>query len=179
MFDLGWSEMLIIAVVAIIVVGPKDLPAMLRQIGRFVGQARRMAAEFTGQFQEAIKDSELDDLKKEFNEVSKTNPLSDFEKSINKDLDELDRDLQETVSDYDRADEAENAAFKNIVPPPPFPNNAPSYRAPSDEAANENDATPETDDNTDSDTATRDADEEATSDARPAVKAAGRDEVGT
>lgn len=127
MFDLGWSEMLIIAVVAIIVVGPKDLPGMLRNIGKFVGQAKRMANEFTGQFQEALRDSELEDLKKEFNEVTKVDPLSDFENSINKDLNEIDRDLKDTLDDYDRADAAENAAFE-------------SEQATNYDAANENDA---------------------------------------
>ncbi len=127
MFDLGWSEMLIIAVVAIIVVGPKDLPGMLRNIGRFVGQAKRMANEFTGQFQEALRDSELDDLKKEFNDITKVDPLSDLENSINKDLNEVDKDLRVTLDDYDRADEAENMAYE-------------SEQASNYDAANENDA---------------------------------------
>ncbi|MEL7542454.1 MAG: Sec-independent protein translocase protein TatB [Pseudomonadota bacterium] len=113
MFDLGWSEMLIIAVVAIIVVGPKDLPRMLRTIGKFVGQAKRMASEFTSQFNDAVRDSELDDLRKDLNEVTKVDPLEDLRRTMNHDLGEIDRDLQETISDYDRADEAEAAAFQS------------------------------------------------------------------
>ncbi|MEL6289650.1 MAG: Sec-independent protein translocase protein TatB [Pseudomonadota bacterium] len=109
MFDLGWSEMLILAVVAIIVVGPKDLPRMLRQVGQFVGQARRMAREFTTQFQDAVKDSDLDDLR---NDITKVDPLADLKKSLAEDFGSVDRDLQETIADYDRADEAENAAFE-------------------------------------------------------------------
>lgn len=112
MFDLGWSEMLIIAVVAIIVVGPKDLPKMLRTLGKFVGQAKRMANEFTGQFQDALRESELDELKKDFESVTKVDPLGDLQNSIDKDLNDLDRDLNETVRDLDKADEAENAAYE-------------------------------------------------------------------
>ena len=127
MFDLGWSEILIIAVVAIVVVGPKELPAMLRSIGRFVGQAKRMANEFTGQFQEALRDSDLEDLKKDFNDVTKVDPLSDFQNSINDDLNEIDKDLKDTLDDYDRADTAENASYE-------------ADRSTSYDAANENDA---------------------------------------
>lgn len=104
--------MLIIAVVAIVVVGPKDLPAMLRTVGRFVGQAKRMAGEFTSQFQDALRDSDLDDLKKDLQDISSSDPLADIENSINRDLGDLDDDLNRTVSDLDRADEADNAAYE-------------------------------------------------------------------
>ena len=112
MFDLGWSEMLIITVVAIIVVGPKDLPKMLRTLGRFVGQAKRMANEFTGQFQDALRESELEELKKDFDSVTTADPLSDLQNSIDSDLNDIDRELNETVRDLDKADEAENAAYE-------------------------------------------------------------------
>jgi sec-independent protein translocase protein TatB len=69
MFDLGWSELVLIAVVALIVIGPKELPAVLRMVGQWMGKARRMAAEFQGQFQEAMREAEMADLKKTFDEV--------------------------------------------------------------------------------------------------------------
>ena len=69
MFDIGWSELLLIAVVALVAIGPKELPGVLRMVGQWIGKARRMAAEFQGQFQEALREAEMADLKKSFDEV--------------------------------------------------------------------------------------------------------------
>jgi sec-independent protein translocase protein TatB len=69
MFDIGWSELLVIAVVALIAIGPKELPGVLRTIGQWMGKARRMAAEFQGHFNEAMREAEMADLKKSFDEV--------------------------------------------------------------------------------------------------------------
>jgi sec-independent protein translocase protein TatB len=63
MFDIAWSEFLVVAVVALVVVGPRDLPALLRTVGKTVASLRRMASEFQGQFNEAMREAELDDLK--------------------------------------------------------------------------------------------------------------------
>jgi sec-independent protein translocase protein TatB len=65
MFDVTSSKLLILGVVALLVIGPKDLPALLRTIGRYVGIIKRQAAEFRAQFEEAIRESELEQLKKE------------------------------------------------------------------------------------------------------------------
>jgi sec-independent protein translocase protein TatB len=72
MFDIGWSEFLVIAIVALIAIGPKELPGVLRMVGQWMGKARRMAAEFQGQFQEAMREAEMADLKKSFDEVKET-----------------------------------------------------------------------------------------------------------
>jgi sec-independent protein translocase protein TatB len=69
MFDIGWSEFVLIAVVALIAIGPKELPGVLRMVGQWMGKARKMAAEFQGQFQEAMREAEMADLKKSFDEV--------------------------------------------------------------------------------------------------------------
>src|ERR1700753_4037539 len=69
MFDIGWSEFVVIAVVALIAIGPKELPGVLRMVGQWIGKARRMASEFQGQFQEAMREAEMADLKKSFDEV--------------------------------------------------------------------------------------------------------------
>src|SRR5467141_3959127 len=69
MFDIGWSELVVIAVVALIAIGPKELPGVLRMVGQWIGKARKMAAEFQGQFQEAMREAEMADLKKSFDEV--------------------------------------------------------------------------------------------------------------
>jgi sec-independent protein translocase protein TatB len=69
MFDIGWSELALIAVVALIAIGPKELPGVLRTVGQWMGKARRMASEFQGQFQEAMREAEMADLKQSFDEV--------------------------------------------------------------------------------------------------------------
>ncbi|MFA5901286.1 MAG: Sec-independent protein translocase protein TatB [Hyphomicrobium sp.] len=71
MFDITSSKLLILAVVALIVVGPKDLPVLLRTIGKYLGVIRRQAAEFRSQFDEAIRETELEQLKKEFESASR------------------------------------------------------------------------------------------------------------
>uniref|UniRef100_E6VHP8 Sec-independent protein translocase protein TatB n=1 Tax=Rhodopseudomonas palustris (strain DX-1) TaxID=652103 RepID=E6VHP8_RHOPX len=69
MFDIGWSELMVVGVVALIAIGPKELPGVLRTVGQWVGKARRLATEFQGQFQEAMREAEMADLKKSFDEV--------------------------------------------------------------------------------------------------------------
>lgn len=68
MFDIGWTELLVIGVVALIVIGPKDLPMMFQQLGRFTGKLRRMAREFQGAMEDAAREAGVkeaaDDLKK-------------------------------------------------------------------------------------------------------------------
>src|SRR6266849_4828184 len=70
MFDIAWGEFIVIAVVALIVIGPKELPAVLRAVGQWTAKIRRMAAEFQGQFQEALREAEMADLKKEVDNLS-------------------------------------------------------------------------------------------------------------
>ncbi|MBS9476158.1 Sec-independent protein translocase protein TatB [Ancylobacter radicis] len=63
MLDIGWSELLVIGVVALVVIGPKELPTVLRKVGQGIGKLRRMAGDFQGQFNEALREAELSDLK--------------------------------------------------------------------------------------------------------------------
>jgi sec-independent protein translocase protein TatB len=72
MFDISWGKLVIIGVVALIVIGPKDLPAVLRQLGQWMTKIRRMASEFQGQFQEAMREAEMADLKKQFDDTTST-----------------------------------------------------------------------------------------------------------
>jgi sec-independent protein translocase protein TatB len=87
MFDIGWSEILVIAAVAIIVVGPKELPRMLRSFGKTMGMVRRTANDFRRQFDEALREAErevgLEDTKKELQAIARTNPLKDVQKDFN------------------------------------------------------------------------------------------------
>jgi sec-independent protein translocase protein TatB len=99
MFDISWSEFAIIAVVALIAIGPKELPGVLRMVGQWIGKARKMATEFQGQFQEAMREAEMADLKKSFDEVKEAasgfttgNLMTSLERDVNKALDIADID---------------------------------------------------------------------------------------
>lgn len=75
--EIGASELLVIAVVALIVVGPKDLPLLLRRIGQFMGKLRSMASEFRASFDDMARQSELDELRKEV-EAMRRGATADF-----------------------------------------------------------------------------------------------------
>jgi sec-independent protein translocase protein TatB len=83
MLEVGWSEILVIAIILIVVVGPKDLPAMMRTFGKMMGRVRTMANEFRGQFDEAMREAELDDVRKGLSEVNKYNPASSLRDAMN------------------------------------------------------------------------------------------------
>jgi sec-independent protein translocase protein TatB len=74
MFDLGFAELLVIGIVALIVVGPKDLPVLFRKVGNFMGKARGMAREFSRAMNDAADESGVRDMQKTFK--SATNPMS-------------------------------------------------------------------------------------------------------
>ncbi len=69
MFDIGWGELLVIGIVALVVIGPKELPGVLRTLGQGMSKIRRMASEFQGQFQEAMREAEMQDIKKQVDEI--------------------------------------------------------------------------------------------------------------
>lgn len=115
MFDLGWSEMLLIGIVALIVVGPKDLPMLFRNVGRFVGKAKGMAREFTNAMNEAADESGLREVSKGLK--SATNPLGsaldgvkDAARDMTKGLDpsELDKERKSGKPAAERASKATN-----------------------------------------------------------------------
>jgi sec-independent protein translocase protein TatB len=83
MFDIGWSELLIIAVVLIVVVGPKDLPPMLRAFGKMTTRARKVAGEFRAQFDEALREAELDDVRQTIADAQKLNPMNTLREAMN------------------------------------------------------------------------------------------------
>jgi sec-independent protein translocase protein TatB len=89
MFDLGWGKLVLIGIVALIVIGPKELPGALRTLGQWMTKVRRMASEFQNQFHEAMREAELADLKKDVDEMAAKaqsytnfNPLDDVRKDI-------------------------------------------------------------------------------------------------
>src|SRR5258707_15661354 len=90
MFDIGWSELVVIAVVALIAIGPKEVAAVLRTVGQYMGKIRRRASEFQGQFQEAMREAEMAALKKSVDELTDAakgftdfDPLASVKKEVN------------------------------------------------------------------------------------------------
>jgi sec-independent protein translocase protein TatB len=82
MFDISWTEILVIGAVALIFIGPKELPAALRTIGRFVSKARTLAREFQSNVDEMVRESELDDLRKQVSSAASGDFARDIEKQI-------------------------------------------------------------------------------------------------
>ena len=82
MFDIGWSEMLVVGAVAVLVVGPRELPGMLRTFGKYVGQMRRMAGEFQSQFNDALKEADLDEVRRGIESVRSASPASQLRKEF-------------------------------------------------------------------------------------------------
>ena len=95
MFDLSWGKLVIIGVVALLVIGPKELPMVLRTVGQWMSKIRRMASEFQGQFQEAMREAEMADLKKHVDEMSDAaKGFTDFDPlaSVKKEVDSFTAD---------------------------------------------------------------------------------------
>jgi sec-independent protein translocase protein TatB len=82
MFDIGWSEMAIILMVALIVIGPKDLPRVARTIGKWTGKARGMAREFQRSFDDMAREAELQDIKTEMEKLSRVDVRHRLEETI-------------------------------------------------------------------------------------------------
>ena len=133
MFDIGWSELLVIGIVALIVIGPKELPGALRTLGLWMGKVRRMASEFQGQFQEAMREAEIDQLKKDMDEMAakakdytQFDPIEDVRRDIEKSVGELpslDQPTTTTTTDATAgtppADQPQPAADTTTALPPP------------------------------------------------------------
>lgn len=82
MFDLGWSELFVIALVALVVVGPKDLPRVLRTVTQTLGKIKGMAREFQSGLDEMARETELSDLKKEIDKASRGSLDKAFEETV-------------------------------------------------------------------------------------------------
>ena len=99
MFDFSWGELLLIGIVALVAIGPKELPGVLRTLGQWTAKLRRMAAEFQNQFQEAMREAELADLKKEVDEMtSKAQGYANFDP-----VGEVRREFETTQRQIERA----------------------------------------------------------------------------
>lgn len=114
MFDLGWTEMLVVGVVALIVIGPKDLPVVFRNVGRWIGKAKGMAREFSSAMNQAADESGVRDLQKTIKTA--TNPVGtamdgvkDAARDVTSSLSNLDKDSETGKMAAEKAERAENA----------------------------------------------------------------------
>ena len=82
MFDIGWSELAVVAVVALVVIGPKDLPRVLRTVGQWVAKARAVARDFQGSIDEMAREADLQDVKKQIQDLQSTNVSDLIEKHV-------------------------------------------------------------------------------------------------
>ncbi|MGH6871283.1 MAG: Sec-independent protein translocase protein TatB [Rhizomicrobium sp.] len=127
MFDLSWSHILIVLIVALVVVGPKDLPRLMRMTGAWVAKARNMANEFRRSFDEMAKQSELDELRAEIEALRQHRPLADIETDLNQSI--LPSD------DAPPAAPAEAAPPSDVMTGAPHERAAPAPDAPKSEAS--------------------------------------------
>ena len=118
MFDFDATKLIVIGIAALLLIGPKDLPRVLRQIGQYVAKMRRMAGEFQTQFSDALKESELQELKKDMEKMAQ-----DAKADLNYDMvRETEREIKEAV---DKAGQPVAAAAKPPEPKNPTPENDP------------------------------------------------------
>ena len=115
MFDFAWSEIALIAAVALIAIGPKDMPVAIRTVASMVKKARRMASEFQTHVDEMVREANLDEVKDQFNSIRSF----DFKDTVEKAIDP-DHTLRDTLSDLEKPSESapgENAEPEAIEPP--------------------------------------------------------------
>ena len=120
MFDIAWSELFVIMVVALVVVGPKDLPKLMRTAGQWASRARAMADQFRRSFDEMARHAELDELRNQVNQLKNT-PMTDldYESFGIKDLPAKPFDISGRVEDV-------GAAPPKAVPAPETPGSSPA-----------------------------------------------------
>ena len=120
MFDIGWGELVVIGVVALIAIGPKELPGVLRTCGQWMGKIRRMASEFQGQFQEAMREAEMADIKKQVDDIAASaSNLTSFDP-----IDHVRKEIESVTADKPQESTAEPVAdpiadLPPLTEPPP------------------------------------------------------------
>jgi sec-independent protein translocase protein TatB len=133
MFDIGWGELLVIGMVALVAIGPKELPGVLRTVGQWTGKLRRMAAEFQNQFHEAMREAELADLKKQVDEMTSEvrsygsfDPVSDVRRELEKTQSQIENAMAEKPTAEKAAPQsvAENLASSMTSSADPVPADA-------------------------------------------------------
>jgi sec-independent protein translocase protein TatB len=125
MFDIGWTELLVIAVVLIVVVGPKDLPPMLRAFGKMTARARKVAGEFRAQFDEALREAALDDVRRTISDAQQLNPVNSLREAMNP-LRQMGNEIKADLQNATRVDKPAEQAAQNKTEVPPADVSAPA-----------------------------------------------------
>ena len=99
----GFFELVLVAVIALIVVGPKDLPKLMRSAGQLVAKARRLAGEFTAAFDQMAREPEMEDLRKEIEDLKKNNPVADAKRALDDTLAPIDKELRKEAREISEA----------------------------------------------------------------------------
>ncbi len=97
MFDISWTEFLLIGIVALIVIGPKELPGVMRTLGQWTRKVRSMANDFQNQFHEAVREAEMADLKKEVDDMAQNFSSFDPLKDVRTDFDSMGKDFEKSL----------------------------------------------------------------------------------
>jgi sec-independent protein translocase protein TatB len=121
MFDISWTEFLLIGVIALIVIGPKELPAVMRTMGQWTRKVRSMAADFQGQFQEAMREAEMADLKKQVDDIAHEVKGYDPLKDVRSDIEGVGKDLQTSLEEPALMTPAAADAVPSTVSETPLP----------------------------------------------------------
>ena len=120
MFDVAWQEVLVVGIVALLVVGPKELPTLLRTVGKYVGMIKKQASEFRAQFDEAMRESELDQLRKDVEKIKTDaeSTIRDVERSVESEVSGVKREFDETAKSIGPATHHPDAHDANGLPFP-------------------------------------------------------------
>jgi len=147
MFDISWTEFLLIGVVALVVIGPKELPGVMRTLGQWTRKVRAMASDFQGQFQEAMREAEMGDLKQQVDDIAHSIKSYDPLKDVRTDIEAVGKDVEASLSQPASAGaanetaeavapaEAQAAAPAPLEIAPPTPTVEPALPAAVEEAA--------------------------------------------
>ena len=109
MFDISWTEFLLIGIVALIVIGPKELPAVMRSLGQWTRKIRSLAADFQNQFHEAMREAEMADLKKQVDDVASDIKQYDPLKDARSDVEAIGKNLDKSVTGLDKTTDQDAA----------------------------------------------------------------------
>ncbi len=143
MFDISWTEFLLIGVVALIVIGPKELPTVMRTLGQYTRKIRSMAADFQNQFHEALREADMADLKKQVDDMASDIKNYDPLKDVRTDLETVGKDVEKSLSPPAETKLAEpapavEAALElkpDALPPPALPDTSAEPELPLSDAA--------------------------------------------
>jgi sec-independent protein translocase protein TatB len=100
--QVGFFELVLVAVIALVVVGPKELPRLMRMAGKFAAQARRMAGEFQAAFNQMARESELEEMRREIEALKRNNPVAEARRDVEAALKPVETTLREAASDVEK-----------------------------------------------------------------------------